>query len=199
MAPPPLTLNRKFFHDFTEADAPCCALGLVRSCDGITGFFAIKPEYVVPNSVLGTSIGFGHRMLISPDGEPVNQFSFEFRGFERHSVLVNPSSPLVLRAFETMIEEGDFFCFIRNRNGRAFAFRRDLGEEHVAGMRDSLPLMRSTRTPQSSYESGVREFLQTPNPPEVKALEWVCRENQAYFDLETDTVNFPPSGKSGPR
>ena len=194
MAPPPFTLSRKFFHDFTEADAPCCGLGLVRSCDAITGFFAMKPECVVPNNVLEVRTGFGHRMLISPDGEPVSQFSFEFRGFERHSVLVNPSSPLVLKAIETMVKEGDFFCFILNPDGRAFAFRRDLGEENVAGMRDSLPLMRSTRTPQSSYESGVRAFQQTPNPREVKPLEWVCREDPAYLDLEADTVDFPPPG-----
>ena len=150
----------------------------------------MKPECVVPNNVFGKGSGFGHRMLISPDGEPVSQFSFEFRGFERHSVLVNPSSPLVLKAIETLIEERDFFCFILNPDDRAIAFRLGLGEENVAGMRDSLPLMRSTRTPQSSYESGVRVFHSTPNPPEVKPLEWVCREDPEYLDLESDTVDF---------
>ena len=157
----------------------------------------MKPECVVPSNVLGKSIGFGHRMLISPDGEQVRNFSFEFSDFGRYSVLVNPSSPLVLKAIETMIEERDFFCFIINPDNRAIVFRRDLDEENVAGMRNSLPLMRSTRTPQSSYESGVRAFQKTPNPPEGKPLGWVCREDPEYLDLESDTLdfgNFPPPG-----
>ena len=42
MALPPITLNSQFKDDFTEADAPCCALGLVRSGDTQTGLFAMK-------------------------------------------------------------------------------------------------------------------------------------------------------------
>jgi len=51
MALPPITLSGKFINDFTDAEAPCCALGLVRSGDTVTGFFATKPESAVPRNV----------------------------------------------------------------------------------------------------------------------------------------------------
>ena len=194
MALPPITLNRQFFKDFTKADAPCCALGLVRSDDAVTGFFAMKPEVVVPSNVFGMGIGFGHWMLTSPDGEPVCEFVFNFHGFAQHSVLVNPSSQLVLKAIESMIVERDYFCFILSPDGRASAFRMNIGEGHLAGMLDGLPMMQSTRTPQSSYESCVQEFRQVANPTEVKTLDWVCRDDPVYLDLELDAFTLPALG-----
>ena len=194
MALPPFTLSRKFFHDFTKADAPCCALGLVRSCDTVTGFFAMKPGSVVPTNVLKMAIGFGHQMHISADGEPVCQFAFNFHGFEQHSVLVNPSSLLVLKAIETMIEERNYFCFIVDPDDSASSFKRDIGKVILAGMRDSLPLIRSTRTPKLTYESCVRAFRRVANPTETKTLDWVCREDPAYLDLELDRITLPARG-----
>ena len=87
----PRTLSRQFKNDFTEADAPCRALGHVRPGDTLTGFFAMKPECVVPANVLGMGIGSGHRMFASPDLKPICQFVFNFYGFEQYSVLVIPS------------------------------------------------------------------------------------------------------------
>ena len=194
MALPPITLNRKFINDFTDADAPCCALGLVRSGDTVTGFFAAKPESVVPRSVLGMGIGFGHRMLVTPDDKPVCQFAFNFYGLEQYSVLVTPSNPLALKAIGAMVEQRDYFFFILNPDDRVSAFRSDLGEENLAGLRDSLPLMQSSQTLQASYEKGMSAFRQAPNPPGIKILDWVCRDDPAYLDLEDDTVDLPPLG-----
>ena len=194
MALPPITLNRQFKDDFTEADAPCCALSLVRSGDSQTGLFAMKPESSIPPNVLAKGLAFGHRMLASLDQEPICQFIFNFYGFEQYSVLVNPSNPLAMKAIETMIEERDCFFLILNPNLRATVFRNEIGEGNLAGMRDNLPLMLSRKTPQSSYESGVRTFWQNPNPPDVKYLEWVCCDNPAYLDLENDTTDLPHLG-----
>lgn len=194
MALPPIRLSRQFINDFTEADAPCCALGLVRSGDTVTGFIAMKPKSVVPRNVLSLGIGFGHRMLTTPDDKPVCQFAFNFYGYEQYTVLVNPSNSLALKAIETMVEQRDYFFFIVNPDDRVSAFRSDLGEENLAGMRDSLPLMRNIQTPQASYENSVRVFRQTPNPPEMRILDWVCRDNPAYLDLEDDTVDLPALG-----
>lgn len=194
MGLPPITLNRQFINDFREAGAPCCALGLVRSGDTVTGFFATKPESIVPRNVLGLGIGFGHRMLTTPDDKPLCQFAFNFYGYEQYSVLVNPSNPLALKAIKTMVEQRDYFFFILNPDDRVSAFRSDLDEKNLAGMRDSLPLMQGTQTPQASYESGVRAFRQTPNPPEMKILDWVCRDDPGYLDLEDDTVDLPALG-----
>ena len=191
---PPITLNSQFKDDFTEADAPCCALGLVRSGDAQTGLFAMKPENSIPPNVLANGLAFGHRMLASLDMKPICQFIFKFYGFEQYSVLVNPSNPLAMKAIEAMIEERDSFFLILNPNLRATVFRNEIGEGNLAGMRDNLPLMRSRKTPQSSYESGVRTFWQKPHPPDVKYLEWVCCDNSAYLDLENDTTDLPHLG-----
>lgn len=194
MTLPPITLSRQFIGDFSEADAPCCALGLVRTADTVTGFFAMKPERSVPRHVLDLGIGFGHRILPTVDEHPVCQFAFNFYGFEQYSVLVNPSNTLALKAIETMVEQRDYFFFILNPDDRVSAFRSDLGEENLVGLRDSLPLMRNTQTPQALYENGVRAFRQAPNPPDMKILDWVCRDDPKYLDLENDTVDLSSIG-----
>ncbi len=194
MALPQITFSRTFINDFNDADAPCCALGLVRSGDTVTGFFATKSESVVPRTVLGMGIGFGHRMLATPDNKPVCQFAFNFYGFEQYSVLVNPSNALALKAIETMVAQRDYFFFILNPDDGFSAFRSDLGEENLAGLRDSLPLMQSPRTSQASYENAVRTFRLAPDPSGSKTMNWVCRDDAAYLDLEEDTVDLPPLG-----
>ena len=63
MALPPHTLNRQFVDDFIEADAPCCALGLVRSGDTQTGLFAMKPDGALP---AGCSHAKRHFRVLTP-------------------------------------------------------------------------------------------------------------------------------------
>ena len=196
MALPPHTLNRQFIKDFTEAAAPCCALGLVRSGDTKTGFFAMKPERAVHTNVVKMGFGFGHRILASPDLKPLYEFIFKFIGIDQYSVLVSPSSPLAMMAIEKMIDERDYLLLILNPDQRTSVFRYDIGAGNLAGMREMLPMMQSERTPQSSYERAVRAFRKNPDPPEAKVLEWVCRDNPAYLDLEYDTADLAPAGKS---
>ena len=81
MTQPLPTPNKQFMDDFMGADAPCCALGLVRTRDAQDGFFAMKPESNVPANVTKMGIGFGYRVLVSHDLTPISQFVFGFRGF----------------------------------------------------------------------------------------------------------------------
>ena len=154
----------------------------------------MKPESYVPYNVTKRGIGFGYRILINQDLTPTSQFVFGFSSFAQYSVLVNPSNPLAMKAIKTMIEERRYILLILNPNQCAFAFRCDIGERNLASMRDHLPVMQRKKTPQSSYESGVQKFRRTPYPPHLKSLEWVCRDNPAYFDLESDTTDLPPLG-----
>ena len=194
MVLPPLTLNRQFINDFIEADAPCCALGLVRSDGTVSGFFAMKPEGAVPANGLAMGFGFGYRMLETNDREPIGQFMFDFYGFERYSVLVNPSNPLAIKAIELMIEEKNILFLILGPDQRAITGRNDLSVGDLDGMRDQLRMMLSKRTPQSSFESCVQAFWRNPDLPDLKPLEWVCRDNPAYLDLEIDTAELTPEG-----
>jgi len=191
---PPLTLNRQFIGDFSDAAAPCCALGLVKSASTVTGFFAVKPEPAIPNHVLGLGIGFGHRMIAAHDNSSVCQFAFNFYGFAQYSVLVNPSNGLALKAMETMVEQKDYFFFILSPDDRVSAFRSELDDENLAGMRDSIPMMRSATTSEVAFEQAVSAFSRAPDPANMKILNWVCRDNPTYFDLEGDTIDLPPVG-----
>ena len=92
----PLLKNHQRF--VTWADAPYCALGLVRSGNTQIGFFAMRPESNVPANVAKMGIGFGYRILISHDLTPISQLVFGFSGFAQYSVLVNPSNPLAIKA-----------------------------------------------------------------------------------------------------
>ena len=65
-----ITLNRQFINDFTEASAPCCALGLVRSRDAVTDDLryacveaqlsnAVRATHVIqqdPNRIFGWTV-----------------------------------------------------------------------------------------------------------------------------------------------
>ena len=191
---PPLTLNRKFIGDFSDAAAPCCALGLVKSASTITGFLAVKPDPAIPNHVLGLGMGFGHRMIATQGGSLVCQFAFNFYGFAQYSVLVNPSNVLALKVMEAMVAQKDYFFFILNSDERVSAFRSDLNDENLAGMRDSIPIMRSATTTEAVYEQAVSAFWRAPDPVDMKALNWVCRDDPTYLDLEDDTIDLPPVG-----
>lgn len=194
MTLPPLTLNQQFVRDFSDAKAPCCALGLVRAEDTTTGFIAVKPNGTVPRDVLARGIRFGHRLLITQDDAPVCQFVFTFYGFDQYSVLVNPSRRLAITAIETMIRQKDYFFFVLNPDGRVSAFRTEIGEENLAGMRDTLPRMQDTQTTDAFYSLALRAFERAPDPPDTKLLEWVCRDDPAYMDLDRDIVALPSLG-----
>lgn len=194
MALPPLTLNRQFISDFSDAAAPCCALGLVKTADTVTGFFAVKPEPAIPSHVLGLGIGFGHRMIPSRASGTLCQFAFNFYGFAQYSVLVNPSNPLALRAVETMVEQKDYFFFILSPDDRVSAFRSELDDANLVGMRDNIPEMRASGMSGAQYERAAQAFCQAPDPANMKILDWVCRDDPAYLDLENDIIDLPPIG-----
>jgi len=189
---PELILNRAFMLDFADAEAPCFALGLVEADGQETGFLAMRPDKSISSEMLAGGIAFGHR-LSEIHGETLCQFVFNIYGFAQYSALVNPAHPMVRQVLETMLARRDYFFFILNPDGRASAFRSDLGEENLAGLRDNLPAMQRATTSKDAYEAGVKAFRRASDPPGT-LLTWVCRNNPNYLDLDTDPMVLPPMG-----
>lgn len=189
---PELILNRKFMTDFAKADALCFAMGLVETDGRETGFLAMRPEKAIPSEFLSMGLAFGHR-IIGGHGNMLCQFVFSIYGYKQYSAFVNPANRMVRDVLDIMVQQQDYFFFILNPDGRASAFRSDLGEENLSGLSDNLPAMYAATTAHNTYEAAVEKFRKAPDPP-GPVLNWVCRNNPAYFHLDTDPMVLPPAG-----
>ena len=188
---PELILNRKFMMDFVEAEAPCFAMGLVEADGEETGFLAMRPSKPIPGEFLALGMAFGHRLAVIED-DMLCQFVFSIYGYEQYSALVNPASPMVREVLEIMIARQDYFFFILNPDGKASAFRSNLGQENIAGLSDSLPQMYTATTSPETFERSFAAFRLAPDPA-GPVLTWVCRDDPAYLRLDDDPMVLPPS------
>lgn len=187
---PKLSVNRRFMSDFIAAETPCFALGLVEEQDRRSGFLALRSEEPIPPRITNAGMRFGHSLLGTAVFEVVH-FAFEFYGFSTFNVLVNPNNPLVRTVLTTMVESGDYFFFAVSR-GAATAFRSEIGQENLAGLKTNLPRIRNSTTTESQYRKAVSAFERNPDPPGV-LLDWVCRDHPDYLDLTADRLDLTPA------
>ena len=188
---PKLTINRDFMADFAEAEPPCFALGLVEIDDGQTGFLAMRPAKAIPRDVLNDGFQFGHALYGAREAV-LSHLVFRFYGHTLYQALVNPAQPMVRSIVATMVERGDYLFFVLNPGDRVSAYRSEIGEENLSGMRDTLPRMQSATTTNDQYEQGVRAFVRNPEPEGV-LMPWVCRDNPDYLDLTRNAVTLNPA------
>lgn len=189
---PQLTLNRAFMVDFSEAEPPCFALGMVAVDGKETGFLAMRPKEAIPGHVMGKGFQFGHA-LFGTSQTVLAQFVFRFYGHALYQALVNPALPMVQNILTTMIAGGDYFFFALNPGDRVTAFRSEIDADNLAGMRDNLPAMQAATTTHHEYEQGVRAFARNP-APEGTLMNWVCRDNPEYLDLVNNVATLNPAG-----
>lgn len=187
---PHLTVNRQFLSDFLAAEPPCFALGLVEERDQQTGVLALRPEREIPSRITNAGMRFGHGLLGTAAFEVVH-FAFEFYGFATYNVLVNPNNPLVQAVLTTMVEGGDYFFFAVSR-GAATAFRSEIGQENLSGLKANLPRIQRSTTTGSQHEKAVSAFERNPEPPGT-LLSWACRDNLDYLDLTSDRFDLAPA------
>jgi hypothetical protein len=188
---PRLTANRQFISDFISAEAPCFALGTVEERKRQCGFLALRPDKVIPAQIENAGFRFGHTLFGNASFEVVH-FAFEFYGFETYNVLVNPNNPLVQAVLTTMVESKDYFFFALSSNGIATAFRSEIGEDNLAGLKTNLPRIQQSKTTDAQYRKTVSAFMRNPEPPGT-LLNWVCRDNVAYLDLSKDRLEMTPA------
>ena len=186
-----LTVNRPFIRDFLAAESPCFALGLVEEQRRLGGFLALRPPQAIPPAVTHAGFRFGHGLLGNADVVVV-QFVFAFYGFETYNVLVNPNNLLVRTVVTTMVQNEDYFFFALNADGSVTAFRSDIGQEDLAGLKTNLPRIHQARTTEAQYRHAVALFEQHPQPAGA-LLPWVCHENAAYLDLTTNRLDMTPA------
>jgi hypothetical protein len=188
---PKLTVNEQFINEFISAQAPCFALGLVEERKRQCGFLALRPNEVIPPEVSSAGFRFGHSLLGTADFEVVH-FAFEFYGFETYNVLINPNNPAVQTILTTMVESGDYFFFAINSNGTATAFRSEIGQADLAGLKTNLRRIRNSTTTDTQYRKALAMFEKNPQPAGT-LLNWVCRDNVEYLDLTKDRLELTPA------
>ena len=188
---PKLTVNEQFMNEFISAQAPCFALGLVEERKRQCGFLALRPNEVIPPEVSSAGFRFGHSLLGTADFEVVH-FAFEFYGFETYNVLINPNNPAAQTVLTTMVESGDYFFFAINSNGTATAFRSEIGQADLTGLKTNLRRIRNSTTTDTQYRKVLAMFEKNPQPAGT-LLNWVCRDNVEYLDLTKDRLELTPA------
>jgi hypothetical protein len=187
---PRLTVNRRFMSDFLAAKTPCFAIGLVEERQRPCGFLALRPDETIPPGITDAGFRFGHSLLGNADYEVVH-FAFEFYGFKRYNVLVNPGNPLVKAVLSTMVESGDYFFFAVS-DGSATSFRSEIGQKGMAGLETNFPRILRSTTTDAQYRKAVSAFEKNPDPPGTM-LHWICRDCPDYLDLTRDRLELNPA------
>jgi hypothetical protein len=188
---PTLTVNAQFMREFTAADAPCFALGVVEEGERRCGFLGLRPDRVIPAHIADTGFAFGHTLLGNDHFEVV-QFVFNFYGFATYNVLLNPNNPLVRAVLTMMVESGDYLFFALNSNGSGTAFRSEIGRDNLAVLKDNFSRIQRSDTSDSRYRKAVSLFRKAPDPAGV-LLDWVCRDNVEYLDISKDRLELTPA------
>lgn len=173
---------------------PCCALGLVEERKRTCGFLALRTNKFIPPDVTRTGLNFGHSLL-GTSRYLVVHFAFEFYGFGRYHVLVQPDNPIVRRVLTTMVEGGaPFFCVV-NANGTATAIGGDSGpggQDDMAALPSNLPRILHSEAGDALYQKALAHFQANPQPPGT-LLNWVCRDNVDYLDPAADRLELSPA------
>lgn len=187
---PRLTVNGAFMTAFLEATAPCFALGLVEERQQPCGFLALRPDESIPKTIMDQGFRFGHSLRGNAHCEVVH-FAFEFYGFGTYHALVNPNHAIVQAVLDRMIEQKDYFFFAMDADQSVTAFRSDIGEEDLVGLKINHQRMMNSTTTAAQYEKALAQFTKNPNPPGT-LLTWVCYENDQALDLINDRLEMTP-------
>ena len=188
---PPLILNRPFVQDFLAAEAPCFALGLVEEGGQPCGLFALRPGELIPPEVTGRGFRFGHSLLGTAEFEVIH-FAFEFYGFETYNVLVNPNNPQVQAVLRRILDSGDYFFFALDPDHHVTAFRSEIGQGDIEGLREHWPRLQRSTTREGQYRQTVQMFETRPHPNGT-LLRWVCRDRPDYMDLTGQGLELHPA------
>ena len=192
---PKLTVNRKFIDDFLAAQAPCFAIGMIEERKQKLGLLALRPGEVISHEVMEPGFNFGHSLLGNDDYLVVH-FAFEFYGLGTYNVLLNPSNPLVRTMLDTMIDSGEYFFLAIGPDYDVTAFRSEIGQNNLTGLKDNLARIQRSTTNDMQYQKALRLFQKHPFPP-GRLLNWVCRDDTGYLDLTVDRMEMTPTAPAG--
>ena len=187
---PRLTVNARFIDELLSARAPCFGLGLVEERKQTSGMLALRPNEAIPQDVTNLGFSLGHSLIGNETFEVVH-FAFHFYGFKTYNALVNPNNPVAKTVLTKMVETGDYFFFAIGSNNRVTAFRSEIGQENISGLKTNLWRIQNSSTTETQYRKTVSTFEKNPQPP-GKLLNWVCREDAGYLDISKDRLDLNP-------
>jgi len=185
-----LTVNRSFIREFIAADAPCFALAMVEEQQRQYGLLALRPDKAIPAQVTDVGFNFGHSLLGNATFEVIH-FAFEFYGFQTYNVLVNPNNLVVQSVLSHLIESSNYFFFALNPNDSITAFRTEIGQEALTGLKANLARIQQSITTHSQYQQALAHFTANPDPEGI-LLSWVCQNTIDYLDLTQDRMELAP-------
>ena len=189
---PSMTVNRSFIQALIAAETPCCGLGIVEVDKKKSGFVAMRPGEVIPESSLSLGFNFGHSLYGSSQFEVVH-FAFEFYGFKRYHTLVNPTNPLVQVVLKTMLESRDYFFFsIEEKSGSVTTFRNEINDEVMASFQQDWSRIESSTTTKQQYHKAVSSFIKDDTYPTGGLMHWLELDNLSYLDLRIDRLDLTP-------
>ena len=189
---PSLIVNPSFLTDLIQAEKPCCALGMVEVEDKQCGFVALRPEPMIPPGVTDLGFNLGHTLFGDSEYEVIH-LAFEFYGFQTFNVLINPNNAIAKTVLHLMIKTRDYFFFaIDEETGIATAFRSEIGDDTLFGLRENWERIQHSSTTEDQYHQVMLKFAANPHPPGI-LLTWVCRDNIEYLDLTKDRMDLTPA------
>jgi hypothetical protein len=171
---PKLTVNRSFIEELMNASPPCFALGYVEDRGTITGFIAMRPDETIPSHSTQQGFNFGHSVMGSEE-KPCLHFAFNFYGHMTYSGLVQPCNIIAQSVIETMLETKDYFFFAINPDQSVTAFRSQLEDANLSGLKTNMEKFKDINYTEKEYETLVDRFSKNPDP-KGKAMKWVCRD-----------------------
>lgn len=154
------------------------------------GFLAMRPDKLIPPETTNEGFKFGHSLIGTSD-YTVIQFVFEFYGFGRYYVLINPNDSAVQTVLSKMIKSGDYFFFAINPDQTVTTFRTIINQGDLAGLKTNFPMIQSAGTTDSQYQKALSVFSKNPEPSGT-LMNWVCRDNMDYLDLAMDRLELNP-------
>lgn len=188
---PALTMNRLLIQDLMNEEAPCFAMGQVRIKGDTTGFIAVRPQEAVPEMSSQQGFSFGHS-VIGLEDSPVLHFAFNFYDHCVYHGLVNPGNPIVQSVLNLMIETGNYMFFSINPDQTATSFGAKLPDKDFVGLKSNLERFKMMSCLPTQYEKNVEAFSRNPSPP-GEMLNWVCRDNPEYLDLDGYPMEINPA------
>jgi hypothetical protein len=183
-----LTINGSLVGELMAAETPAFALGVVEERKSLCGMFALHLDSALPEEVSKQGFRFGHA-LIGNDNYIVVQFIFEFYGFARYEVLVNPSSPVVRHVLQRMVESGEYMFFAISREGRATVFKSEGSGSDLSGLQVNWPKILKADTSETQYAEAVAAFERRHDG---EVMTWICRNEMEHLDLTDDRLELTP-------
>ena len=180
--PVPLTFNEPFLRAFMDSEPPCAALGLVEQAGQTRGFVAARINESLPLLATESGFDFGFELLGNERYQLIH-FILTFPELQPYDIILNPNNPLVRKVVEVMRETAQYFFFVFEE-GEIRAFHQTMDRQNLEWFNTYGGVVHTATTTPEEYERALRRFRPDDSFLHGRLLDWVCREDTAFLDLQ---------------